>query len=374
VHFQELPEVLIELQKSVSQTPYLPAVFAFTGKEVGGRLMEATTPVAVGNQGEPDSTTCTGYVHDADLSKNKTYKIAAIPRQATAGDVKAWYATIVNKETGTMCMVSTTDGSILYDNTEVGALCGELDGIFYVTISIAEEEEEHVWSPEVVKNSSSPAPPVGKGDVTTSAATDELELDEALKAAGTDFETMAPPVAFDTSYSPSGPPTLVDMRNIWEPINSGVRNTFLPSALLEDDEAPGFEARLRSDAPKKGRRGGAAGQQRGDRGTLSSNARTTGTARAIAAAATARKPDNMRTKMCRDGLHCKFGKSCWFAHTKEELIGDGEEDLPTNWKTKMCFNVRSCKFGQDCWFAHSEQELRIEVMPATEFSQAIPDF
>ena len=33
------------------------------------------------------------------------------------------------------------------------------------------------------------------------------------------------------------------------------------------------------------------------------------------------KPNNLKTKMCRDIPNCKFGRNCWFAHSKEELVG-----------------------------------------------------
>jgi len=76
-----------------------------------------------------------------------------------------------------------------------------------------------------------------------------------------------------------------------------------------------------------------------------------------------RRPTNYKTKMCRDGPACKFGRNCWFAHSKEELKGCSDESLPANWKTKMCVNRNNCKFGHFCWFAHSQAELRRPTDP-----------
>jgi len=69
-------------------------------------------------------------------------------------------------------------------------------------------------------------------------------------------------------------------------------------------------------------------------------------------------PDRLwKTKLCIAGTACKFGDRCWFAHSEEELRGDGGV-LPKNWKTAMCRSAGTCKFGEHCWFAHTEAELR----------------
>jgi len=38
---------------------------------------------------------------------------------------------------------------------------------------------------------------------------------------------------------------------------------------------------------------------------------------------------NFRTKMCRNGCHCKFGRNCWFAHNDQELRKPSDP-LPNN--------------------------------------------
>lgn len=41
-----------------------------------------------------------------------------------------------------------------------------------------------------------------------------------------------------------------------------------------------------------------------------------------------------------------------------ELSRDQLQHLAQNFRTKMCRNGCSCKFGRNCWFAHNDQELR----------------
>lgn len=70
-----------------------------------------------------------------------------------------------------------------------------------------------------------------------------------------------------------------------------------------------------------------------------------------------------KTKMCVAGEDCKFGEKCWFAHSMDELRGDGGT-LPKNWKTSMCrASAGACKYGKHCWFAHTEEELRGKESP-----------
>lgn len=41
-----------------------------------------------------------------------------------------------------------------------------------------------------------------------------------------------------------------------------------------------------------------------------------------------------------------------------ELSRDQLQHLAQNFRTKLCRNGSSCKFGRNCWFAHNDQELR----------------
>ena len=44
-----------------------------------------------------------------------------------------------------------------------------------------------------------------------------------------------------------------------------------------------------------------------------------------------------KTEMCRNIImyqHCKYGDSCSYAHTMDELVP--KQHLPSNYKTKMC--------------------------------------
>jgi len=41
-----------------------------------------------------------------------------------------------------------------------------------------------------------------------------------------------------------------------------------------------------------------------------------------------------------------------------ELTQDQLHHLAVNFRTKMCRNGPTCKFGRNCWFAHNSEELR----------------
>lgn len=68
-----------------------------------------------------------------------------------------------------------------------------------------------------------------------------------------------------------------------------------------------------------------------------------------------------KTEMCRNIImynSCKYGNSCSYAHTADELMP--KQHLPSNYKTKMCSQYQEqgyCQYGQRCQFLHSIYDL-----------------
>jgi len=68
-----------------------------------------------------------------------------------------------------------------------------------------------------------------------------------------------------------------------------------------------------------------------------------------------------KTEMCRNIVmyhHCKYGDSCSYAHTMDELVP--KQHLPSNYKTKFCTQYMEeghCMYGQRCQFLHSIYDL-----------------
>lgn len=56
--------------------------------------------------------------------------------------------------------------------------------------------------------------------------------------------------------------------------------------------------------------------------------------------------------------YCKYGDSCSYAHSQNELVP--KSHLPSNYKTKLCTQYQEqgyCLYGQRCQFLHSIYDL-----------------
>lgn len=102
-------------------------------------------------------------------------------------------------------------------------------------------------------------------------------------------------------------------------------HALLPAALLEDDDDDATPALVQ--APRRGRnnkQGGGNSRRNKDRRSHSPP-----TVDSLSQDQLQHLAANFRTKLCRNGHGCKFGRHCWFAHTSEELRKPADP-LPNN--------------------------------------------
>lgn len=151
--------------------------------------------------------------------------------------------------------------------------------------------------------------------------------------------------------APKGPPQYARIAEIWQeesvsnsghgPSNSVTTSSpgtpgsqqghaLLPSALFEDDEEiptnvrpASTQATTNTNNSNKQNSNGGQGSRRGTRRSHSPPGDRLNSDQLQHLAA------NFRTKPCRNGHGCKFGRNCWFAHNAEELRKP-TDPLPNN--------------------------------------------
>jgi len=196
--------------------------------------------------------------------------------------------------------------------------CGCLDGS-HLSLTLPSNELSHVIQPSPPQPFPSPAAVAAQqqqqqeqqyrniADIWQQAPTPSHQPCEQQQPAGGLLTFPSP------SPSPNGA------------YGSHIFGDLLPSALLEDDEEETAMAR----APRsRGNRGGNGGNnRRGARrshsppGSQDISKLSPDQLQHLAA--------NFRTKLCRNGHSCKFGRHCWFAHMPDELRKPSDP-LPNN--------------------------------------------
>ncbi len=81
-----------------------------------------------------------------------------------------------------------------------------------------------------------------------------------------------------------------------------------------------------------------------------------------------------KTRFCRniqDRGFCKYSNSCFFAHTKEELMQKNKSWFP-NYVCKNFYNLGSCSYGSRCKFYHLPRYEKKDTMTKDEVREYSP--
>jgi len=158
----------------------------------------------------------------------------------------------------------------------------------------------------------------------------------AAQSAQSQFARIQEIWASDTSSNSTTPASSVASSPVPEQQHPKGDLSLLPSLLLEDDEVPmtplsrrtcesmaPHSANLPPIVPVNSRksRGRRSQRSRSPPGGATINSLNQEQLQHLAA--------NFRTKSCRNGPSCKFGRNCWFAHNSEELRKP-TDPLPNN--------------------------------------------
>jgi len=319
-------------------------------------------------------TSTIGFLQCQD--SNRTYRIPDVPSTSTVMDIKQWYVKNVTSQGDIRSLVVIHNNLPLDDGTQVWQLA-QGQGQFAVTmvhqqmsprtisvfvdtslpmaplqvrlstdssilyakqriIEILNLPMATATSPQTTLHFPQGAPHELQNDFTLS----DCQIPENARLALSLPQSSQ--YCFQHSGSPPRSPPLPDtqygrIQQIWagssteiaEPPRAtqpqSTSHALLPAALLEDEEEDtsrcGHQTNPINPTPPKANNGGRNRGRRShsppsDRSELSSDQ-----LQHLAA--------NFRTKLCRNGPNCKFGRNCWFAHNGEELRKPSDA-LPNN--------------------------------------------
>lgn len=315
-------------------------------------------------------TSTIGFLQCQD--SNRTYRIPDVPSTSTVMDIKQWYIKNVTSQSDTRSLVVIHNNLPLDDGTQVWQLA-QGQGQFAVTMLHQQLSPRTITL--YVDTSLGMAPLQVRLSTDSSILYAKQRIMEILNlpmATATSPQTILvfPPATLELRnectlsecqipenarlalslpqsaqycfqgsppQSPPQPDTYGRIQQIWaggtnEMVEApraappSASHALLPAALLEDDEeAPSHCTQQQSNNPinpvPKANNGGRNRGRRShsppsDRSQLSSDQ-----LQHLAA--------NFRTKLCRNGPNCKFGRNCWFAHNGEELRKPSDP-LPNN--------------------------------------------
>ena len=306
-------------------------------------------------------TTCTGCIYDADQRKH--LRVSGIPLTVGADAIKSWYSSMTSKPKSCLVM-QTCDGRIVHDTSPVLSMC-DASNNFWVTIctnappfpgaqilrpqtGIVPEaggnqtlmqgiSEFHAMSISSQGNSE----PVRitsaqhRQPMMCAHVQDSHAMNQQLRPRATSDKNAVRTQA-DSSYSST---TLssslmgISEENMQRMAASALASdhssqstspsgAFLPTMLFDDDDiygehagAPTFVSPQVSTRPQRRQK---SAKVFAPSTIVTYKAPSHGRA---GVREQPRRPPNYKTKLCRDGLNCKFGRNCWFAHTKAELVG-----------------------------------------------------
>merc|ERR1712199_47894 len=232
-------------------------------------------------------STITGIILDRDWS-GRTFNIPDCPSKDNVGSLKDWYIRNIcpTAQHASLRIVRQSDGSVVSDQEPFWRLA-EGEGDFTVTVTHVE--------------STSPR---------TSSSINNMALDNKASISACEIsdgdrifigERRTPPTSrrgsrsSSCSSSPAGGQQHTLISEIWSNHQLPHEDLTLPSALLEDDYET---ACLSSKSTMRCK-------------PCKSNRYQT---------ELEKFKQSYRTKMCRSGAgNCRYGNSCWFAHTYEEL-------------------------------------------------------
>lgn len=323
-------------------------------------MLYPSEPASSPTRGAPFSTprqapvcSAIGFLHDLD--SNRTYRIADVPATSSVRHIKEWYVKNVSSQGDTCSLIVLHENVVLEDSMPVWQLA-QGHGQFGVAITQKQPSPRAITLLVNTSLSSTPIQLRLSSDssilytkqrlmeilnlpMSTAASRQttlvlqglpvacELQNDQTLIECGVPDQARlvlslpqsdAPHI---TMLQPMGTQsTPSHIANIWSDTphpNTTCGHALLPKSLLEDDDDQGCTScsSSRSKVSKA--------RSRGPRRSHSppSDRYTNDQLQHLAA--------NFRTKLCRNGLSCKFGRNCWFAHNGEELRKPSDA-LPKN--------------------------------------------
>jgi len=306
------------------------------------------------------SMSCVGLLYDA--SSNRTFRIPDVPATSTVAHIKQWYAKNVSGNTDPRTLVVIHNAQPQEDNFQVWQLA-QGQGQFAVTVA-------HAKSPRAmlslyVDTATTPLIPlVVSSDSTVLYVKQKMleMLNLPLASAGQTTLIMPPnstPLQNDLTLeaccipnnarlslslqdnnsfqqqqqqqSPFGAQTQYSrIKEIWADApntdtNYGTQAIAEIMGVMDADVAippvslvpmntrspPLSPAKAPQNQHRSGQKGRGGGRRQRSRSPTNASDLTSDQLQHLAV--------NFRTKMCRNGPSCKFGRNCWFAHNSEEL-------------------------------------------------------
>merc|ERR1711988_304550 len=324
----------------------------------------------------PAAVACIGLLHDA--ASNRTFRIPDVPATSSVAHIKQWYCKNV-AAVEPRHVVVVHNGHPVNDVTQVWQLA-QGQGQFAVSVTAAQNSPRSILSVHV--DTALPGPPLALQISSDSTVLKQrvLELINQPMALATSAQTILilPPgnapldnsrtlaecgVVSNTRLSfsfaqqglitPVPQPAVASsqaevsrLRQIWSspsPIstshatsNTPTSHVLLPSLLLDDDEDMYCSSCSSCSSCGTCSPGASPGHSpwsspsHGEHHSM-------------------REPQPRRNR---------GGRRSHSPPMSQELGAEQMRDLAANFRTKMCRNGRSCKFGRNCWFAHTGDELR----------------
>lgn len=324
------------------------------------------------------SMSCVGLLFDA--ASNRTFRIPDVPATSSVAHIKQWYSKNVGKcHIDHRSLVVIHNAQPVEDGTQVWQLA-QGQGQFVVTVAYANSPrsmlslcvETPLPIPPIPLSISSDSTilyvkqrifellnlPMALASATTTtlfipSASSPLQNSLTLSNCGVGQNSRVvmefsqdPNMSSQLQHSaPGGIPTYgtqpqyARIKEIWanddssnhgnKPVNVPTvakksSHALLPSQLFDDDEEV---SELAKHPGVRANNGGCsnhnhhttASSQKGRGGRRQRSRSPPGGCNDLSQDQLQHLAANFRTKMCRNGHACKFGRNCWFAHTTEEL-------------------------------------------------------